>query len=142
MTLAYLAAAWVLGTVAAALGWDLAWAVAGGAAVLAAGTALLRHNVAPALLVLLCAGLFAAGMLRFQADETPTQPTGIAVFNDTDAPVNFRALVTDDPDEKTRSLSIRLAATDVLQDGEWQPISGGVLLQQGLFPRYKYGDLI
>jgi len=142
LTLAYLAAAWVLGTVAAALGWDLAWAVAGGAAVLAAGTALLRHNVAPALLVLLCAGLFAAGMLRFQADETPTQPTGIAVFNDTDAPVNFRALVTDDPDEKTRSLSIRLAAREVFQDGEWQPISGGILLRQGLFPHYRYGDLL
>jgi len=142
LTLAYLAAAWVLGTVAGALGWELGWVVAGVAAVLAAGTALLRHNVAPALLAVLCAGLFAAGMLRFQADETPSQPTGIAVFNDTDAPVSFRALVTDDPDEKTSSLSIRLAAREVLQDGEWQPISGGILMRQGLFPRYHYGDLL
>jgi len=142
LTLAYLAAAWVLGTVAAALGWDLAWAVAGGAAVLAAATALLRHNVALTLLAVLCAGLFAGGLLRFQADEPPTQPTGIAVFNDTDTPVHFRALVTDDPDESTRSLRIRLTAREVFQDGEWQPVSGGILLRQGLFPRYRYGDLL
>lgn len=142
MTLAYLAAAWVLGIVASALGWGFGWVIAGVAAVLAAGTALSRHNVAPTLLVLLCAGLFAGGLLRFQTDETPTQPTGIAVFNDTDAPVSFRALVTDDPDEKTRSLSIPLAAREVSRDGEWQPVSGGILLRQGLFPRYRYGDLL
>jgi competence protein ComEC len=142
LTLAYLAAAWVLGTVAGALGWGLAWVVAGVAGVFAAGTALLRHNVGPALLAVICAGLFVGGLLRFQADEPPSQPTGIAVFNDTDAPVSFRALVTDDPDEKTSSLSIRLAAREVLQDGEWQPISGGILMRQGLFPRYRYGDLV
>jgi competence protein ComEC len=142
LTLAYLAAAWVLGTVAGALGWGMAWAVAGVAAVLAAGIALFRHSVATALLVLLCGGIFVGGLLRFQAGEPPAQPAGIAVFNDTDAPVSFRALVTDDPDERTSSLRIRLAVREVLQDGEWQPVSGGVLLRQGLFPRYRYGDLL
>ncbi len=142
MTLAYLAAAWVLGTAAGALGWGFGWVIAGVAAVLVVGIALTRHNVAPALLVLLCSGIFVGGLLRFQADEPPTQPVGIAVFNDTDAPVSFRALVTDDPEERTSSLRIRLAAKEVLQGGEWRPTSGGILLRQRLFPRYRYGDLV
>ena len=145
MTLAYLAAAWVLGTVAGALGWDLAWVVAGGATVLAAAIAFSRHSVSLTLLAVLCAALFTAAIFRFQATEPPAQPTGIAVFNasaDSHDTTRFRALVTGEPEEKTRSLSLRLTVKEVEQGGEWQPTSGGVLLRQDLFPRYRYGDLL
>ncbi len=145
MTLAYLGAAWVLGTVAGALGaagGSLTWAVVAAVGLSAAALAILRRNIGLALLALLCAGLFTGGLLRFQSSEPPAAPTGIALYNDSDTPIRFRALVTDEPEERTRSVRIRLSTREIWQDGEWQPTSGGVLLRRGLFPRYSYGDLL
>ena len=62
-----------------------------------------------------------------------TSPPASPQYNDGDA-VQFRALVTGDPEEKTSSVSLRLQAREVLQDGVWQPTSGGVLLRQSLAP--------
>ncbi|MDI6856908.1 MAG: DNA internalization-related competence protein ComEC/Rec2 [Dehalococcoidia bacterium] len=141
MTLAYLAAAWALGIVVAALGREPPWpAVAAG--VLLAVLPLLRRKASLALLALACVASFSGGVLRYQTDEPPEQPGGIALFNDTRANVTFRAVVTDEPDERERSLRVRLETKEVLENGEWRPTEGGVLMRQGLFPRYRYGDLI
>lgn len=58
--------------------------------------------------------------------------------------------MTDEPDVRGRSQRVRLSAREVFDpsaplragDGGWQPISGGVLLRRGLFPRRHYGDLL
>lgn len=142
MTLAYLAAAWALGIVVAALGLEPRWPVLAGAGVLLTAPLLLRRQTSTALLALACLGLLTGGILRYQADEPPERPGGIALLNDTDAPVTFRALVTDEPDERERSLRVRLETKQVLEGNDWRPTSGGVLMRQGLFPRYRYGDLI
>ena len=126
MTLAYLAAAWFLGTVAAAIGLAPPWPLVAVAALVTAAVALVQRRIDVALIVLLCTALFAGGVLRFDAGRPPEQPIGIAQYNDGDA-VQFRALVTGDPEEKTSSVSLRLQAREVLQDGVWQPIGGGVL---------------
>lgn len=142
MTLVYLAAAWVLGIVVAALGREPPWPAVAAAGILLAVLPIARRKASLALLALGCLGLFAGGILRYQADEPPEQPGGIALLNDSDAPVTFRALVTDEPDERERSLRVRLEMKEVLENGEWRPTEGGVLMRQGLFPRYRYGDLI
>ncbi len=141
MTLAYLAAAWFLGTVAAALGLVPTWPLVAAAAPVTAAIAFVQRRIDVAVIVLLCAALFAGGILRFDAGRPPDQPTGIAQYNDGDA-VQFRALVTGDPEDKTSSVSLRLQAREVLQDGVWQPISGGMLLRESPLPRYQYGDLL
>ncbi|MGD0765296.1 MAG: DNA internalization-related competence protein ComEC/Rec2 [Dehalococcoidia bacterium] len=141
MTLAYLAAAWFLGAVAAALGLVPPWPLVAIAGVASAAVALAQRRIDVALVALLCAALFSGAVLRFDAGSPTDQPAGIARYNDGDA-VQFRALVTGDPEEKTSSVSLHLQARQVLQDGVWQPVSGGVLLRQSLLPRYQYGDLL
>ena len=94
MTLAYFAAAWFFGTVAAALGWDArVVAVAGGGClVVIAVVALVRRRPGLALLGLACAALFTGAFLRFDASEPSNVPSGIATLNDGPS-VTFRAMV-------------------------------------------------
>ena len=141
MTLVYLAGAWLLGVLASAVTGDVWWP--GVAAISVAGlvAATLERRPQVALLGLLAAGLFIGGGLRYVDQQPPDQPTGIARYNDAGL-VRFRALVTDEPDIRGRSQRLRLSVREVFDDGQWQPMSGGVLLRRGLFPRYQYGDLL
>ncbi len=143
MTLAYFAAAWFAGTVAAALGWDArSVLVAGTGAFLLVGiAAFVRRRPSAALAGLVCATLFAGAFLRFDADK-PTDPSsGIAALNDGES-VTFRALVVDEPDDNGRYVSTRVAMRAVEEDGAWQPVDGGVLLHEAATVDHKYGDLL
>jgi competence protein ComEC len=141
MTLIFLAGAWLLGVVAGAVAGAVWWP--GVAAIGTAGlvAAALERQPRLALLGLLAAGLFTGGGVRY-LDQRPSEvPGGIALHND-GAATTFRALVTDEPDVRGRSQRVRLSVREVLDGGRWQPISGGVLLRSGLFPRYHYGDVL
>ncbi len=143
MTLAYFAAAWFAGTVAAALGWDArSVLVAGTGAFLLVGiAAFVRRRPSAALAGLVCATLFAGAFLRFDADK-PTDPSsGIAALNDGES-VTFRALVVDEPDRNGRYVSTRVDVRAVEEDGAWQPADGGILLHEAATVDHKYGDLL
>jgi competence protein ComEC len=139
--LAYFAAAWFIGTVAAALGWDArASLVAGGVIfVFVSLGALLRRRPAIALVAFACAALFAGGFLRFE--EPSIAPSGIAALND-GASVTFRAVVKDEPDENGRFVLTRADVQSVWRDGSWQAESGGVLLYESAAASHEYGDLL
>ena len=143
MTLAYFAAAWFAGTVAAALGWDARWAFAGGCGLVAliAVAALIRRRPGVALLGVACAALFAGAFLRFDADKPADTPSGIAALND-GAAVTFRALVVDEPDSNGRYVSTRVDVHSIEEDGVWQPSDGGVLLHEAATAKHEYGDLL
>ena len=141
MTLVYMAGAWLLGVVAGAATGDVWWPGVAAISVAAFAAAVLERRPQAALLGLLAAGLFVAGGARYVDQSPPEEPAGIAVYND-DAPVLFRALVTDEPDVRGRSQRVRLSVREVFDDEQWVPTSGGVLLRRGLFPRYRYGDLL
>jgi competence protein ComEC len=143
LTLAYFAAAWFLGTVAAALRWETRWALAGVAAVCVAVAvvALVRRGPRTALLVLVCGALFAGAFLHFDDGAASSEPSGIAAFND-GASVTFRALVVDEPEQHGRSISVKLSVKQIQRDGGWQPMSGGVLLWEPSTAQRKYGDLL
>ncbi|MEX1255910.1 MAG: ComEC/Rec2 family competence protein, partial [Dehalococcoidia bacterium] len=150
MTLAYLAAAWLLGLLAAAVAGEVWWpgVAAMGAAGLAGAVLYRRPQVA--LLGLACAGIFVAGGARYLDQRPPDEPAGIALYNapaDSTldaAPVRFRALVADEPEERGRSQRVRLDVREVfdLTTDQWAPSSGGVLMRRGLFPTHEYGDVI
>jgi hypothetical protein len=76
VTLAYFAAAWIAGTVAAALGWDPRSVIVAGAsaALFAASIALVRRRPAIAIVGLACAVLLAGAFLRFDADDSSACP--------------------------------------------------------------------
>ena len=144
MTLAYFAAAWFAGTVAAALGWDARPAiVAGGCFLLAVViAALVRRRPSAASAGLVCAALFAGAFIRFDADKPTDTSSGIAALND-GASVTFQALVVDEPDKNGRYVSTRVDVKSIQQgDESWQAISGGALLHEAATVDHKYGDLL
>jgi competence protein ComEC len=141
VTLVYLGGAWLLGLVAASLTAGTPWPLAllgpaGGAA-----AAISTHRWAPLALGLVAGLLTMGGMWRYEESVPSGEPSGIAVMND-GAAVRFRALVSDEPDERQQSTRIRLSARQVWVDGAWEEISGGVLLRRDPLPRYHYGDLL
>lgn len=141
MTLVYLGGAWLVGLVAASLAADAPWPLAllGPGLGLAAALSTRRWTL---LALGLVAGLLVlGGIWRYEQARPPAEPGGIAVFNDGPS-VRFRALVTEEPDERGRSARIRLSVREVWVDGVWEDTSGGVLMRRSLLPRYRYGDLL
>ncbi len=141
MTLVYLGGAWLLGLVAASLAADTPWPLALLGPGLGVAAALSTRRRAPLALGLIAGLLMLGGMWRYEEARPPTEPGGIAAFNDATA-VRFRALVSDEPDERGQSARIRLSAREVWVNDGWEETSGGVLLRSGPLPRYRYGDLL
>jgi competence protein ComEC len=141
LTLVYLAGAWLLGLVVASLTTQTPWPLALLGPGLGIAAALSTRRPAPLALGLVAGLLILGGMWRYEQARPPTEPGGIAAFND-GAAVRFRALVSDEPDERGQSARIRLSAREVWVDGAWEETSGGVLLRSGPLPRYRYGDLL
>jgi competence protein ComEC len=141
VTLVYLAAAWLLGIVAGALAGEVWWPGAAAIGVAGLAAAALERRPQLAVIGLLAAGLFAGGAVRYDVTVPPSEPAGVARYNDTGL-VRVRALVTDEPEVRGRSQRVRLEVREVFVDGSWQAESGGVLLRRGLFPRHDYGDLL
>jgi len=144
LTLAYFAAAWFAGTVAAALGWDghVALLAGSGSLIAVAATAFVRRRPSTALLGFTCAALFTGAFLRFDAAEPFHAPSGIAGLNDGPS-ATFRALVVDEPDSNGRYVSTRVEVESVSQsDGAWLPLSGGVLLREPSTAGHHYGDML
>jgi competence protein ComEC len=140
VTLLALAAAWLAGTGAAALGLAYFWPLAllGGAGV-AAGFAV-KGRPPQALMAALCIALGLAGLLRYELARPSATPDGIALFNDRDAEVRLRGVVSDEPEQRERSQRFVLRV-DVLDAGAgWQATRGSVLVTARPFPRLAYGD--
>jgi competence protein ComEC len=141
LTLVYLGGAWLLGLVAASLVTQTPWPLALLGPGLGIAAAFSARRWSPLALGLVAGLLMLGGMWRYEQARPPSEPGGIAAFNDGPA-VRFRALVSDEPDERGQSARIRLSAREVWVDGAWEKTSGGVLLRRGLLPRYRYGDLL
>ncbi len=141
MTLVYLAGAWLLGVAAGAMAGEVWWPGLAGIATAGVAAAALLRRPQLAIVGLLAAGLFVAGGYRYVDQRPPDEPAGIALHNESDA-VRFRALVADEPDVSGRSQRVQLSVREIFSGGAWRPVSGGVLLRTGLFPRYEYGDVL
>ncbi len=141
MTLVYLGGAWLLGLVTASLAAGTPWPLALLGPGLGIAAALSTRRLAPLALGLAAGLLILGGMWRYEQARPPSEPGGIAAYNDGPA-VRFRALVSDEPDQRGTSARIRLSAREVWVDGAWEETSGGVLLRSSPLPRYRYGDLL
>ncbi|KPK46609.1 MAG: hypothetical protein AMJ77_05635, partial [Dehalococcoidia bacterium SM23_28_2] len=141
MILGYLALCWLLGMAAAAFAQGSPWAIAAAALLAAIVPLAARRSALAFLWAAMAPALLVGGAWLYQSSLPPAEPQGIARYNDGPA-VTFRAVVSDEPDERGTYLSLRLSAREALVDGRWQSISGGVLMRGGLFPRYDYGDLL
>jgi competence protein ComEC len=139
--LALLAGAWLLGIVAGAATGAVWWPAAGAIAAAGFVTSLLERRWQIALLGLLATVAFVGGAWRYAGQPVPRQPAGIALHNG-GAAVRLRGLVTDDPTAAGRTQKVRVAVQAEFANGGWKRASGGVLVETGLFPRYRYGDIV
>jgi len=149
MILGYLGLCWLLGMGAAALAGGNPWTIAAGAVLAFLLPLLSRRSRLALLWAGLGAVLLVGGAWLYQSSLPSTEPQGIARYNvhpdaepADDGAVRFRAVVSGEPDEQGSSLRLRLSAREVLIDDRWQETSGGILMRSGLFPHYRYGDLL
>jgi competence protein ComEC len=150
MTLAYLAGAFLLGLLAAAIAGDVWWPGVGAIGVAGLASAAFFRRPTLGLLGFACAGLFVAGGARYLDERPPDERGGISTYNVSpdvagDAtPIRFRALVADEPQERGRSQRVRLDVREVYdpEHERWLTSAGAVLMRRGLFPEHDYGDVL
>ncbi|MBF6599000.1 MAG: DNA internalization-related competence protein ComEC/Rec2 [Dehalococcoidia bacterium] len=141
MILAWLAAAWVAGTAAAATLGAGAWPLAAAAACAMLALAVVRHNRAALLLALAATLVFVGAVLRFEQAQSRPRADAASRFNGGVA-MRLRAVVAGDPRIGDTSQQLALRVRQVQLDGAWRQASGGVQVRLGLLPRYRSGDML
>ena len=98
----------------------------------------LRGAIVLASLCLLALG---GGALYYQSALPPDDETQISYYNDR-GKVTLRGVVSLDPDVQDKTTRLKLSVESAEVNGEWQPISGMVMLYAPRYPAYRYGDLL
>jgi competence protein ComEC len=141
MALAWAAAAWITGIVAAALFGASAWplALALGASLLA--LALVRGDARVLVWAAVLPAIFSAAMLRFAAVDTSLARDDVATLAG-GPDMRVRGVVRDDADIADTSQRFTVDVRDLQRAGAWQPASGGVRVATSLLPRLQSGDVV
>ena len=135
---AALALAWLLGLAAAAFtDADPAATLATVGLLSAASFAIAPR---PRTLVLIAVGATLIVGATWRYDETQPQPSPISRLNGEQ--VTLRAIVDDEPTERTKTRLYRLEVREVFEDDRWREESGRVLMTARTFPGYEYGDVL
>ncbi|MBI4571448.1 MAG: ComEC/Rec2 family competence protein, partial [Chloroflexi bacterium] len=141
LALAFLAAAWLLGTAAAATTNAETGAAVAAFGLLGALAFALRPG-ALTLVVVLISGLVILGATwRYEATVPTLAPDSIARLND-GGPIRFRAVVDDEPAAPTSTRQYRLDVREAYIDGRWRDVSGRVLMYAQPWTDWEYGDLL
>ena len=142
MILFYAAVAFLAGVALAAFDGGRAWPlVALGGAGLALGTLLAgRRGEAVVLALLILLALL--GIDRYEESLPPSEPSGIALLNDTDEPATLRGVIVDEPEEGDRTQRFTLQVESADAGGGFQEAEGRVLVTARQFPAYEYGDVL
>ena len=98
----------------------------------------LRGVVVLASLCLLALG---GGILYYQSALPPHDNTQISYYNDT-GKITLRGVVSLDPDVQDKTTRLKLSVESIEVNGEWQAVSGVVMLYAPRYPAYGYGDLL
>ncbi|MFQ5987419.1 MAG: DNA internalization-related competence protein ComEC/Rec2 [Dehalococcoidia bacterium] len=86
----------------------------------------------------LCLTLFLCGALRFGA-----APTGVELQSYIgQGTVEVIGVVDEEPEPRDSTTNLRLSAREINTDGEWEEVSGSILVRTTRFPSYAYGDLL
>lgn len=139
MTLAVVAAGWLAGVVAAALGLQHLWLWP--ALTTAAASLALMLGGRSGQALLLGAALLAAlaGLARYESAKPSPAGSLLARVNEERA-VLLRGLVDAEPEERERSQRLRVRVSAIDDGSGWQPASDRVLVTARPFPRYAFGD--
>jgi competence protein ComEC len=89
----------------------------------------------------LCLLALGGGMLYYQSALPPHDSTQISYYNDT-GKITLRGVVSLDPDVQDKTTRFKLSVESIEVNGEWQAVSGVVMLYAPRYPAYGYGDLL
>jgi len=93
------------------------------------------------ILASLCLIALFSGAFHFQSSLPTVNEHCLQFYNDQGA-IEIRGTVDRDPDIRDKTTHIRLSATEIKLDEEWQEVSGTALLFVPRYPTYSYGDVL
>ncbi len=89
----------------------------------------------------LCIIALFGGTLCFQSSLPTIDEYSLQFYNDQET-VEIKGMIDRDPDARDKITHLRLSATAVKLDKEWQEVSGTALLFAPRYPTYNYGDVL
>ncbi|HEY93151.1 MAG TPA: DNA internalization-related competence protein ComEC/Rec2 [Dehalococcoidia bacterium] len=140
MTLIYLSCAWVVGIyLGSKFNLPLAFLFTG--LIPLSLLLFLRHRRKLIILSSLCLIALFGGAFCYQSSLPIVNENCLQFYNDHGA-VEFKGMVNVDPEVRDKSTHLRLSATEIKVDKEWQEVSGTALLFVPRYPTYDYGDML
>ena len=94
----------------------------------------------PILLIAIFIFSFGLGILRYEIKDIRNEDKNLV--NLTNEKVILKGIITDEPSVKDQSVQLTVLADSIATSSQEIKTSGKVLVTVGLFPTFKYGDLI
>ena len=100
----------------------------------------LRQHRKLIILTSLCVIALFGGAFCFQSSLPPNDESCLRFYNN--ETVEIKGMVNADPEVRDKTTQLRLSATEIKLDKEWQKVSGTALLFVPRYPAYEYGDVL
>jgi len=101
-----------------------------------------RQQLKTIVLTSLCLVTLVGGALCFQSSLPLIDESHLQFYNDQET-VEIRGMISDYPAEvRDKTTHLRLTASEIKVNDEWQPVSGKALLFVPRYPVYEYGDVL
>ncbi len=92
------------------------------------------------ILTSLCLIALFGGAFCFQSSLPPDDESHLWFYNN--ETVEIKGMVNVDPEVREKTTHLRLSATEIKLDEEWQKVTGTALLFVPRYPTYNYGDVL
>jgi competence protein ComEC len=100
-----------------------------------------RQHRKTIILISLCLIALFGGAFRFQSSQPTVNENCLQFYNDQEI-VAIKGMVSADPEVGDKTIQLRLSATEIKLEQEWQDVSGAALLFVPRYPAYNYGDVL
>ena len=138
MTLIYLSCAWVVGILLGSkFNLPLALLLTG---LIPLPLLFFRQHRKLIILSSLCLVALFGGAFCYQSSLPIIDENCLQFYNN--ETVEIKGMVNADPEVRDKSTHLRLSATEIKWDKEWQEVSGTALLFVPRYPTYDYGDML
>jgi competence protein ComEC len=88
----------------------------------------------------ICLIVFFGGAFCYQASLPPQDESHLSFYNGHE--VEIKGVINTDPEVRDKTTHVRLSATEIRQNEDWQEVSGDALLFVPRYPTYEYGDVL
>jgi len=100
----------------------------------------LRKHKKSIILTSLCITALFGGAFCFQSSLPPDDESSLQFYNN--QTVAVKGIVSTDPEAGSKTIHLRLSASEIKWDKEWQEVSGTVLVFVPRYSTYRYGDVL